>query len=369
MEQSFSRAVDFIYDAALQPTLWPQALQAVADCFQDIGAVLIWRRDDGGFGTIVSPGLSAAHADYEANWQMNDPRPVRSFERAFLAPRDVITDLDVMTAEEIEKLPIYTRFLARYGLGWFASTVLSPDAGVVAGVSVQRAKGKPHFSVEELRRVENLARHIERSLRLSIRVFDAENCTLGMREILSRMGIGVFAIDAAMKVIFANPAARIGLGVVFWACDGTSAVLTPAAREKIELALTQASKTETPAPAHVLIERGEAGPPLTLHVLPVTTGAAASHDLLARARGMVLLVDACGGAAPDPALVRDILGLTLGEARVAALVGSGLAPRAAAEKLGIAESTARTVLKRVFAKAGVSRQSELVALFGKRSLR
>ena len=129
MEQSFSRAVDFIYDAALQPTLWPQALQAVADCFQDIGAVLIWRRDDGGFGTIVSPGLSAAHADYEANWQMNDPRPVRSFERAFLAPRDVITDLDVMTAEEIETLPIYTRFLARYGLGWFASTMLSPDVG------------------------------------------------------------------------------------------------------------------------------------------------------------------------------------------------------------------------------------------------
>ena len=67
--------------------------------------------------------------------------------------------------------------------------------------------------------------------------------------------------------------------------------------------------------------------------------------------------------------VRDILGLTLGEARVAALVGSGVAPKEAAERLGIAESTARTVLKRVFAKAGVSRQSELVALFAKRALR
>ena len=45
----------------------------------------------------------------------------------------------------------------------------------------------------------------------------------------------------------------------------------------------------------------------------------------------------CSTPAPagaDPALVRDILGLTLGEARVAALVGSGMAPRAAAEKLG-----------------------------------
>jgi DNA-binding CsgD family transcriptional regulator len=369
MDQGFNRALDLIYDSALQPALWPQALQAVADCFQDAGAVLIWRRESGGFGTIVSPGLNAAHSDYEKNWQMRDPRPVRSFERAFLSPGDVITDRDVMTAEEIETLPIYTRFLAKYGLGWFASTVLSPDAGMSAGVSVQRARGKPNFSPEELRRVENLARHIERSLRLSIRFFDAENCTMGMREILSRMGIGVFAVDANMKVIFANPAASNGAGFVFSGGAGSASVLTPSAREKIWLALARASGTEAPAPAHVIIERGDAGPPLTLHVLPVTTGSAASHDLLARARGLVLLADSCGGSAPDPALVRDILGLTLGEAKVAALVGSGMAPRAAAEKLGIAESTARTVLKRVFAKAGVSRQSELVALFSKRSLR
>jgi DNA-binding CsgD family transcriptional regulator len=117
------------------------------------------------------------------------------------------------------------------------------------------------------------------------------------------------------------------------------------------------------------MQRGDSAPPLTLYVLPVTEGSAASHDMLRRARAIVLMIDSSGDASPDPALVRDILGLTLGEARVAALVGSGLAPKAAAARLGIAESTARTVLKRVFAKAGVSRQSELVALFGKRSLR
>ena len=142
--------------------------------------------------------------------RVHDPRPDRCFERAFLAPDDVITDLDVMTAEEIATLPIYTRFLARHGLGWFAAVVLSPDSGVFAAVSVQRAKNKPIFSSEELRRIENLGRHIERSLRLSIRVFDAENCTLGMREILGRMGIGVFAVDADMQVIFINAVARNG---------------------------------------------------------------------------------------------------------------------------------------------------------------
>jgi DNA-binding CsgD family transcriptional regulator len=67
----------------------------------------------------------------------------------------------------------------------------------------------------------------------------------------------------------------------------------------------------------------------------------------------------------DPALVGDLLGLTLGEARVAALVASGLPPRQASENLGITEGTARTVRKRIYGKVGISRQSELTALLGR----
>jgi len=63
------------------------------------------------------------------------------------------------------------------------------------------------------------------------------------------------------------------------------------------------------------------------------------------------------------------LGLTLGKARGAALVGFGPPSRAAAEKLGIAEETARVVLKRMFAKTGVSRESELTALLTRLILR
>jgi DNA-binding CsgD family transcriptional regulator len=71
----------------------------------------------------------------------------------------------------------------------------------------------------------------------------------------------------------------------------------------------------------------------------------------------------------DPAIVRDLFGLTLGEARIAAMIGAGIPPKDAAERLGIAEDTARNVLKRVFAKVGVSRQSELTALLAKLVLR
>ena len=72
---------------------------------------------------------------------------------------------------------------------------------------------------------------------------------------------------------------------------------------------------------------------------------------------------------PDPALLRDLLGVTLAEARLAALVGSGATPRQAASQLGIAEETARSALKRVFAKTGVTRQSQLAGLLGRLVLR
>ena len=68
-------------------------------------------------------------------------------------------------------------------------------------------------------------------------------------------------------------------------------------------------------------------------------------------------------------LVQRTFALAPAEARVAALIGGGLSPRRAAEKLGISEGNVRTTLKRVFEKMGVSRQSELAVLFTKLSLR
>ena len=64
-------------------------------------------------------------------------------------------------------------------------------------------------------------------------------------------------------------------------------------------------------------------------------------------------------------LLHALFDLTPAEARLAALVGSGLAPRDAAVKLGVTEETARTTLKRVFAKVGVSRQSQLAVLLSR----
>lgn len=68
----------------------------------------------------------------------------------------------------------------------------------------------------------------------------------------------------------------------------------------------------------------------------------------------------------DPRLpwqrVAAIHGLTRAEARLAALLADGVSLEQAAETLAVSVQTARSQLKTVFAKTGVTRQAELVAL-------
>jgi DNA-binding CsgD family transcriptional regulator len=125
---------------------------------------------------------------------------------------------------------------------------------------------------------------------------------------------------------------------------------------------------ENPRP--VLVRSDDSDQFLAVYVLPVRlpTGHAV-EQIFAGARALVLVTTSKPGEPPDPTIVRDILGLTLGEARIAALVGFGLAPREAAERLKTTEETARTTLKRVFSKVGVSRQSELATLLTRLVLR
>ena len=74
------------------------------------------------------------------------------------------------------------------------------------------------------------------------------------------------------------------------------------------------------------------------------------------------------GMLKDPGLLQ-LLGLTPGEARIAAAVGAGLPPREAAQELGLKESTVRSALKVIFGKLGLARQTDLVRMITRLDLR
>jgi DNA-binding CsgD family transcriptional regulator/PAS domain-containing protein len=373
MTPLFVAAVESIYATALEPAHWPAALQATANVFGDVGANLLWRRDDGAFGVIVSPGINVSQVEeYKSEWWKKDIRAARAADALGMSDGNALTDRHVASREEIQTHPIYTEFLARYGMRWVAGTYISPDPNIFVSLNVQRATTKSEFTDGELATLARLGRHAEKALRLSIRLLDSELGTLGLRDALSRLGVAVFALDSLERVVFTNPAAESLIGDALYAERERLRISSLTARNEIGLAIgrvLQASAEramEDPKP--ILIQR-PGSRPLTVYVLPVRAPLSVAEEFLTHVRAIVLAIDPKSDDPPDPALVRDLLGLTLGEARVASLVGSGLPPREAADKLGISEETARTALKRVFSKTGVSRQSELSALLTKLVLR
>jgi len=370
---SFVAAVEAIYSTAAQPDKWPHALQAAADVFGDVGANLLWRRDDGSFGTIVSPTLLVAQQDYEAGWWRQDIRAIRAIEYAYRSTGGPVTERDVVSPEEMESHPFFTGFQKRHGLKWIASVQISPDPRIIVAISVQRAPSKPPFGEKELSVLSRLGRHAEHALRLGIRLLNAEATNIGLADALTRVGLAAFVLDGLGRVVFSNSAANKlidnGLSIV----DQRLMTRMPSDGAALDSLIKKmiASRPEDLAeiPTPIIIQRGPESHPLVVYALPIAMSANSPNHYLVDAKMIVLAVDQQAHDPADPALVRDLLGLTLGEARVASLVGAGLPPREAAHQLGISEETARTSLKRVFAKVGVSRQSELAVMLTKLTVR
>jgi DNA-binding CsgD family transcriptional regulator len=94
-----------------------------------------------------------------------------------------------------------------------------------------------------------------------------------------------------------------------------------------------------------------------------------AESFLNQSQKLVLVSDQTSEATTDLHALRELFGLTVAEARLAAIIGRGASPREAAEQLQITEATARTVLKTVLAKTGTNRQSQIAALLGSVGLR
>jgi DNA-binding CsgD family transcriptional regulator len=367
-------AVEAIYDAAPNPALWPDALGKVASCFDDVGALLQWQKEDGTFGVIVSENLIAAAREYEARWAQHDFKGERAIRAGLYFGGEPVTDRHVGPVDDAYlNHPFYKEFLVKHGLGWFGGVPVSPDPGIGVVLSVHRHFAQPQFSDADLDVVGSLGRHIEKSLRLSMRLLNAELTNLGLGEALARIGIGVFALDWSARVLFANPVGESLLGAVFDLLHDRLHVRMAASRAPFEAAVSQTLRAEArdllAEPRPILVQSTATGRRFVIYLLPISGRAVSNSNFLTRTRAIVLAIEQKGAEPPDPAVVRDIFGLTLGEARVASLVSAGVAPKEAADRLGIAEDTARNVLKRVFAKLDVSRQSELAALLARLVLR
>ena len=175
------------------------------------------------------------------------------------------------------------------------------------------------------------------------------------RALMRHLAVGLMVVDAEGRVLQTNEIADLWLE----AQDAVSVKggrLTgdrSEVRGQIRTALRRAAAQEPRRPALVALPSEETGCPSSLMTF-VPLGDAT-------ARALVI----CGRRSADASLgemVLDALGLTRSERRLARSLVLGLSIEDAAREANVTTSTARSYVKRIFAKTGVRRQSEFVAL-------
>jgi hypothetical protein len=174
----FENIVSSFYEAAVQTRLWPDALAELSAGVGAVGASLVERRVDSGPGMVCSASVGDLMDTFvRENWSARNYR----FERGISVARQngVVTEGMILSARELDREPMQTGFLRRFGLRWFAglAVVSGSDADIL--MSIDRKASSEPFSRSEVATLRRALPHIQRAGQWRWRLhhrFRADSC-------------------------------------------------------------------------------------------------------------------------------------------------------------------------------------------------
>jgi DNA-binding CsgD family transcriptional regulator len=177
-----------------------------------------------------------------------------------------------------------------------------------------------------------------------------------LARVLDDVREGIMLVASQGRLLFANPAARrlLGGGAALALSAGRVRSPDGVADRLLHRAIEQACGADPPALQSVVIHQVDRIP-LVITVRCVRDAGCDAHALL-------LAIDPHPDVDGLAAALRACFGLTRSEAEVAAAVAEGRAVAAIARQRGVAVGTIRTQLKRIAAKLGCARQSQIAAI-------
>ena len=361
-----SALVGDIYDAALNPALWPGALGKSAQFVGGLGAGLYAKDASAKTGNIfyhdgsIDPHYVALYFD---KYVKLDPSTTGHYFAEIEKP---VATVDLLPYDEFLATRFYQEWAKPQGLVDHLSTVLDKTATSVALFGVFRHARHGLADDEMRRRMRLIAPHVRRAVLVgrTIELKTAEAASFA--DTFDGLGAGLLMVDATGRIVHANAAGHAMLaGGDLLRAHGDRLTSGDPDTDQNLLDLFAAAGNGDAAVGIKGIAvplRAAGGERHVAHILPLTSGvrrrAGASYAAVA-----ALFVHKAELSTPSPpeAIARSYR-LTPSELRVLlAIVEVGGSPEVA-EALGIAESTVKFHLKRLFEKTGTRRQADLVKL-------
>jgi DNA-binding CsgD family transcriptional regulator len=352
-----------IYDAALTADAWQPALQSVVELLGGDHAILV-ARDPTREGAAMATSAGMDDRDFAHLLSPQAARLMAPYTSVF-PPGSATLSSRLIRDRDFERTELYNE-VVRSVRGFYAVAVRDETPGLSSFMTVCRSRKRGDFDAADAIMMQSLAPHLTAALRLRRRLDAADLSAAGAWAALEHLGTGVMIVDAAGSVAFANETAtglfrdgyfrldRDGLRVL----DAASCV----ALRRI-IADCVAAEPKHGSGNTVDVTGGDRLPPLRVVGVPFQPQRL-GFDAVQRTEPFALLLISNPQQewATRKEQLRSRFGLTSAEANLAIEIARGDGRAAAAARLGIAVTTARTHLTHIFEKTGVHRQAELVRL-------
>jgi len=348
-------AIDLIYEAALVPERWREALGAMeAISGSASGSIIVFSEHEGPRG-IASQDLENVFQAFldSGDWR----RSGRIQGLIEMKPANFVVIEEVIPEEVSRCDPAWQRLRAQGRAHQLCSMAAVPS-GETLSFTFERRREDGAYRARDMAVLDRLRPHLVRAGLVAARL--ALGRARAAVETLERIGLAAAVIGPSGKVIAANDLLDAMAPALIPTAHGGIAINDPARNAELRAALQSPGGAGGEGRSLSIPIAGAGGqPPLIVHLLPVRGQA---QDIFSGGRMLMVVSTIARKPGPQPELLYALFDLSPAEARLTAALLGGATPKEIAAAGGVAISTVRSQIRSILAKTGVRRQAELTQL-------
>jgi DNA-binding CsgD family transcriptional regulator len=361
--EQVSQLVGDIYDASLDPALWPGVLESISG-FVPGACVNLFSQDAVRHSANVHyiHGMEPVYVQSynETYIKLNPVFPAT----LFFDVGTVICQNDIMPREQFNQTRFNKEWMAPQGWVDAMAAVLEKSAVSCAVLAVGRQKREGLIDAGARRRMALVVPHVRRAVLIG-KVIDLNKVeAAALADTLDGLAAGMFLVDATGRIVHANARghAMLAQGDAVHMAGLRLSSKDARAEQALQEVFAATAVGATGAKGIAVPLEAQEGGRHIAHVLPLTSGARRrAGDRYAAVAAVFVQQATAAGPTPFETIARHFK-LTPAEVRVLfAIVQVGGVPEVA-PVLGISETTVKTHLQRVFEKTSSKRQADLVKL-------
>ncbi|MGB9061408.1 MAG: helix-turn-helix transcriptional regulator [Pseudolabrys sp.] len=363
-DQGLTQLIGEIYDAALDASRWTHVLAKIARYVDGQAAGLLTKDGVSKSGSVyyqagVDPHFVGTYM--ETYWSFDPVASLPDYEL-----EQIVSVPDLMPYEEFLAGRFYREWAQPQGWIDAANAVLEKSTSSCAYLTVLRNQACGMVDDEMRRRMGLLVPHVRRAVRTGkvIDLRQAEAATFA--DILDGLNPAIFLVDAEGQIVHGNAASRslMDTGDLLRVLHGRLTASDAQVDQTLQNAIIAAAtaEEETGGKGGAVSLRGHGGERYVAHVLPLSASVRHNPGVGSRAVAALFVRKAELETAPPSEVIGKTYKLTPTELRVLLAIVNVGGVRQVAGNLGVADTTVKTHLGRLFEKTGVSRQADLVKL-------